>query len=151
MPLNWRYPAIGLSTLCKYHDSGILDRKCYLHECLIELNSMVLYYTIFTKGAYMPPLLYHVGFSFAFGAAWYAIHSRNVRNGSGIATGISSYILLAILYWDVFLNIAWSSAFLFLHLWNSLKSPQNPLALVMVGGAIVCVGTYGADYFILQA
>lgn len=46
----------------------------------------------------MPPLLYHVGFSFAFRAAQYAIHSGNVHNGGGIATGISSYILLAILY-----------------------------------------------------
>ena len=150
MPLNWRYPAIGLSTLCKYHDLGILDRKCYLHECLIELTSMVLY-TIFTKGAYMPPFFYHVGFLFAFGAAWYAIHSGNVHNGSGIVTGISSYILLEILCWDVLLNIAWSLTFLFLHLRNSLKSPWNPLALVMVGRADVCMGTYGMEYFILQA
>ena len=36
----------------------------------------------------MPPFLHRVGFSFALGGAGYAIHSGDVRNGSGIATGM---------------------------------------------------------------
>ena len=45
-------------------------------------------YTVFTKGAYMPPFLHRIGFSFVFGGAGYAIHTGDVRNGSGIATGM---------------------------------------------------------------
>ena len=36
----------------------------------------------------MPPFLHRIGFSFVFGGAGYAIHTGDVRNGSGIATGM---------------------------------------------------------------
>ena len=44
--------------------------------------------TFFIKGAHMLLFLHRIGFSFALRGVEYAIHTGNVRNGSGIATSM---------------------------------------------------------------
>lgn len=89
-------------------------------------------YTVFSPHTHIVPFLHRVGFSATLGGAGYAISAGDVRNGSGIAT-------------------AWSLMYLFLHFRKSLKAPRNPLSLALAGGAAVCAGTYGMEYFVFQS
>ena len=52
-------------------------------------------YTVFPRHTYIAPFIHRVGFSVAFGTAGYAISTGDVRNGSGIATGMLFLIVLA--------------------------------------------------------
>jgi hypothetical protein len=48
----------------------------------------VVPYTVFPRHTYIAPFLHRVGFSAFLGGAGYAISVGDVRNGSGIATGM---------------------------------------------------------------
>lgn len=47
-------------------------------------------------------------------------------------------------------DLAWSLAYLFLHLRKSFKSPRHPLTLAMAGGAAGSAILYGTEYFVYQ-
>ncbi|EGN94946.1 hypothetical protein SERLA73DRAFT_142956 [Serpula lacrymans var. lacrymans S7.3] len=88
-------------------------------------------HTVLRPSVYFPQYVQRVGFSLVFGGAAYVLATGDSRNGSGIVT-------------------AWSLTYLFLHLRRSIKPPHHPLTLAMTGGATVCAGLYGTEYFMYQ-
>jgi hypothetical protein len=80
----------------------------------------------------VPHIGYRVFFAGIFGFSGYAMGpGGDIRNGTGIAT-------------------AWSVAYIMLNAKKTFKRPMHPLALAMMGGAGLCAGVYGTEYFVYQ-
>ena len=70
--------------------SSLSNSICKFRRCItpVGLSSLVPPAAL-PPHAYFPPYLQRVGFSFAFGIATWAFSAGDVRNGAGIATGMS--------------------------------------------------------------